>query len=66
MKHTHKKKKVSKSKKPSRGLMHGPGLAASPSTSTGTTNLMPSIPACDSESVGTASAHVIAGVGVSV
>ena len=67
MKRTHMKKKVfksKKSKKPSRGSMHGPGTAASISTTTGTTDLMPSIPACDSD--GIASAQVAAGVSVRV
>ena len=58
-----KARKVYKFKKPSRGSTHGPGPAASTSTSTGnTTDLMPSIPDSD----GTTSARAAAGVGVSV
>ena len=57
-------RKVFKSKKPSLGSIHGHGLAASTSTSTGTTDLMPSIPAFDSD--GTVSAQVTAGVSVRV
>ena len=56
--------KVFKSKKPSLGSIHELGPATS---STGGTDLMPSIPACDSESVGTTtSAQVAAGISVSV
>ena len=56
--------KVFNSKKPSLGSMHGSGPATSTSTSNGTTDLMPSIPACDSDT--TTSAQVAAGVSVSV
>ena len=56
-------KKVFKSKKPSLGSIHGPGPATSMSISTGTTDLMPSVPACDSESDET---QVATGVSVSV
>ena len=59
-------KTVFKSRKPPLGSIRGSGLATSTSTSAGTTDLMPSISACDSESDGTASAHVIAGVRVGV
>ena len=58
-------KKIFKSKKSSLGSLHGRGPAASTSISTGTTgitDLMLSIPACDSD--GTASAQVTAGVSV--
>ena len=55
------KKKVFKSKKPSRGSMRGPAPAASASKSTDT---MPSIPACDSD--GTTSTQDAGGVSVSV
>ena len=57
-------KKISKSKKPSLGSIVGRGPAASTSTSTGTTDLMPSFPACDSDR--TASAQVTAGLSVRV
>ena len=58
-------KKVFKSKKPSLGSIHGPGPATSTSTViTSTTDLMPLIPACDSDA--TVSAQVSAGVSVSV
>ena len=59
-------KKVFKSKKPSLGSLHGPGPATSTSTSTGANDLLPSIPAWDSESDGTISAQVNAGVSVNV
>jgi hypothetical protein len=59
-----KEEKVFKSENPYRRSMDGPGPATSTSTSTGTTDFMPSIPACDSDA--TSSAHVIAGVSVSV
>ena len=55
-------KKIVKSKNPSLGSIHGPGPAALTSTSTGTTDLMASIPAFDAD--GTASAQVTAGVSV--
>ena len=66
MKRKHSSEKDSKSKKPSMGSIHGPGLATSTSTLiTSTTDLKPSIPASDSD--GTASAvQVTAGVSVSV
>ena len=64
MKRTHGEKEVFISKKRSRGSKHGPGTAASTSTSTGTTDLVPSIPSFDS--AGTTSAQVTAGVSVSV
>jgi hypothetical protein len=55
--------KVFKSKNPSLGSNHGSAPATSTSSLiTGTTDLMPSVPACDA----TASAQVIAGVSVSV
>ena len=57
-------RKVFNSKKPSLVSIHGRGPAALTSTSTGTTDLMPSIPACDSD--GTASAQATAGVNVRV
>ena len=57
-------KKIFKSKKPSLGSIHGLGPAASTSTSTGATDLMLSVPACDSD--GTASAQGAAGISVSV
>ena len=59
-------KKISKSKKPSLGSLHGPGplAAASTSTSTGTTVLMPSIPSFELD--GTARVQVAAGVSVRV
>jgi hypothetical protein len=60
-------KKHFKSKKPSLGSssIHKPGPATLTSTSTGTTDLMPSILACESDA--TASAQVTgAGVSVSV
>ena len=59
-------KKLVKSKKPSLGTIHGLGPATSTSTSTGPTDLIPSIPAYDSESDGTTRAQVAAGVNVSV
>ena len=61
-------KKVFKSKKPSLGSIHASGLvpATLTSTSTGTTDLMLSIPACDSESDGTTSTQVAADINVSV
>ena len=61
-------KKVLKSKKPSLRTIHELGPATSTSTTTGPTDLMLSIPACDSESDGTTSAQlgVAAGVSVSV
>ena len=59
-------KKVFKSKKPSLGTLHGLGPATSTSTTTGPTDLMLSIPACDSESDESTSAQVAAGVNVSV
>ena len=64
MKRTHEEKEVFKSKKPYRGSMHGPGTVASTSTSTGTTDLITSIPSFDSD--GTANAQVTAGVSVRV
>ena len=64
MKRTHKKEKVFKSKKPSRGSKHVPGPAASTSTSTGTADLMPSTPSFDLD--GTANAQVTVGVSVRV
>ena len=59
-------KKVLKSKKQSLGSIHGLGPATSTLTSTGPTDLMLSIPDCDSELDGTISAQVAAGVSVSV
>ena len=60
-------KKVFNSKKPSLGTMHdGLGPATLTSTSTGPTDLMLSIPACDSELDGTTGAQVAAGISVSV
>ena len=56
-------KKDFKSKKPSLGSIQL-GPATSTSTSTGATDLM--LPACDSESDGTTSAQVAAGISVSV
>ena len=52
-------------KKQSLGI-HGLGPATSTPTSTGTTDLMLSIPACDSELDGTTGAQVAAGISVSV
>ena len=57
-------KRVFKSKKPSVGSIHGPGPASFASTSTGTTDPMPSLLACDTESDGTPSAQVTASVSV--
>ena len=57
---------VLKSKKPSLGSIHGPGPATSKSARAGTTDLLPSIPACDSESDGTVSAQVTDGAIVSI
>ena len=57
-------KRVFKSKKPSVGSIHGPGPASFASTSTGTTDPMPSLLACDTESDGTTSAQVTASVSV--
>ena len=57
-------RKVFKSEKPSLGSIHGRVPAASTSTSTGTSDFMSSIPACDSD--GTASAGVTADVNVCV
>jgi hypothetical protein len=52
-------------KNTSLGSKHGPGQASSTSTLiTSTTDLMPPVPACDSDA--TVSAQVIAGVSVSV
>ena len=59
-------KKVFKPKKPSPGSIHGPGPVTSTSSSTGATDLMLSIPACNSESDGTTSTQVAAGISVSV
>ena len=59
-------KKVLKSKKQFLGSIHGLGPTTSTLRSTGPTDLMLSIPACDSESYGTTSAQVAAGVNVSV
>ena len=60
-------KKVFNSKKPSLGTMHdGLGPATLTSTSTGPTDLMLSIPACDSESDRATSAQVTAVVSVRV
>ena len=58
-------KKVFKPKKPSPGSIHGPGPATSTSTSTGATDLMLSIPACDSETDATISTQVAASISVS-
>ena len=69
MKRNSKKKKGFKSKKPSRVSIDVPVPAASTSTSTGTwhdTDLMPSIPACDSDGATSALAQDAAGVSVSV
>ena len=66
MNRTYKKNKSFKSKKSYRRPKHGPELATSTSTSTGTTDLMLSIPDCDTELDGTTSAQVVAGVSVSV
>ena len=55
-------RKVFKSRKPSLGSLHGP--AASTLTSTGTTDLMASIPAFDTDV--TASAQITAQAGDSV
>ena len=54
-------KKVFKSKKPSLGSIHGlvPATSTSTSTGSGATDLMLSVPACDS---GTTSAQVAAGI----
>ena len=57
-------KRLFKSKKPSLGSIHEPGPVTSASTSTGTIDPIPSIPAYHSESDGTA--QVAAGVIVSV
>ena len=57
-------KKVFKPKKPSPGSIHGPGPATSTSTLIASHDLMPSIPASDSDAI--ASAQVTAGVSVSV
>ena len=65
MNRTSKKNKSFTSKKPYRRPKHGPELATSTSTSTGTTDLMLSIPDCDFELDGTISAQVVAGVSVS-
>ena len=57
--------KVFKSKKPYLGSKHGPDPATTTSTSTlktGTTDLIPSVPASDA----TVSAQVIAGVSASI
>ena len=59
-------KKAFKSKKPSLGTIHGLGLATSTLISTGPTDPMLSIPAFYSDSDGTTSAQVAAGVSVSV
>ena len=62
-------KKVLKSKKssgPSLGSIHGLVPATSTSTSTGATDLMLPIHACDSESDGTTSAQVAVGISVSI
>ena len=59
-------RKVFKSKKPSLGTIHGLGPVTSTSTSAGPTDLMLSIPACDSESDETTNAQAAAGVSVSV
>ena len=58
-------KKVFKSKKPSLGSIHGlvPATSTSTSTGSGATDLMLSVPACDS---GTTSAQVAVGTSVSV
>ena len=67
MKRKHSSEKDFKSKKPSLGLIHGPGPVNSASTPiTSTPDLMPSIPAGDSVSGATASSQVTAGVNVSV
>ena len=59
MKRKHSSEKDSKSKKPSLGLIHGPGPVNSSSTLiTSTSDLMPSIPAGDSVSGATASSQV--------
>ena len=63
MKLTSKKENVFESKDPSQGLMHGLGRATSLSTSTGITDLMPSVPACDPDTTAT---QVQAATGVSV
>ena len=63
MKRTHEENEVFKSKKPYWAI-HGPGTVASTSTSTGTTDLITSIPSFDSD--GTANAQVTAGVSVRV
>ena len=58
-------RKIFKSKKPSLGSNHGPGPVASTLTSTlitSTTDLIPSVPVCDT----IASTQVTAGVSVSV
>ena len=61
-------KKVFKSKKPSLGSIHASRLvpATLTPTSTGATDLMLSIPACDSESDETTSTQVAAGINVSL
>ena len=59
-------KRLFKSKKPSLDSIHVSGPATFASTSTGTTDPMPSILACDSESDETRSAQVAAGVSVRV
>ena len=61
MNRIYKKNKALKSKKQYGRSMHGPELATSTSTSTGTTD-----PACDSELDETTSAQVAAGVSVNV
>ena len=53
MKRTSKKENVFESKDPSQGLMHGPGGATSISTSTGITDLIPTVPACDPDETAT-------------
>ena len=59
-------KKLFKSKKQSRDSIHESGPATLTSTSTGTTDLMPSIHACESNATASASAQVTVGVSVSV
>ena len=63
MNRIYKKNKAFKSKKQYGRSMHGPGLATSTSTSTGTTDPASS---CDSELDETTSAQVAAGVTVSI
>ena len=65
MKRTYRKNKVFRHKKPYQRSMDGPEPATLTSASTGTTgsDLMPSVPTCDSD---TANAQVTAGVSVSV